>query len=189
MQETQEKKQLLPLPPGNLGLPIIGETISFFRDRNFAKKRQQKYGSIFKTNILGRPTIYLSGAEANRFIFSNENNFFAIAFPRSTRILLGDKSLSTNTGNFHTSRRKLIYQAFQPRALANYIPTMERFTSKYLEKWQRMGTLTWYPELRNYTFDIASTLLVGVDGGSDTKLCQLFEDWCAGLFSIPMPLP
>ncbi|OKH21447.1 cytochrome P450 [Hydrococcus rivularis NIES-593] len=189
MQNALKKKQSLPLPPGSFGLPVIGETISLLRDRNFADKRQKKYGSVFKTNIFGRPTIYICGAEANRFIFSNENKYFVATWPKSTKILLGSNSLATNTGSFHTSRRKLMYQAFQPRALANYIPAMERFTKKYLEKWQGMGTLTWYPELRNYTFDIASNLLVGTDGGSETRLSKLFEDWCAGLFSIPIPLP
>ncbi|OLT61875.1 MULTISPECIES: hypothetical protein [Moorena] len=43
----------LPLPPGNVCLPIIGETISFLTDRNFHKKRLDKYGRIYKTHIFG----------------------------------------------------------------------------------------------------------------------------------------
>lgn len=189
MQKTLEKKPSLPLPPGHFGLPIIGETISFFRDRNFAEKRQKKYGSIFKTRIFGSPTVFFCGAEANRFLFANENKYFVATWPKSTRILLGSNSLATNTGAFHTSRRKLMYQAFQPKALASYLPTIERITSRYLQKWQGMETLTWYPELRNYTFDIASTLLVGTEGGSETILSRLFEGYSEGLFSIPIPLP
>jgi cytochrome P450 len=83
----------------------------------------------------------------------------------------------------------LLAQAFQPRALASYIPTIERITTSYLDKWQRSGDLTWYPELRDYTFDIASSLLVGTDNGSATPLGKLFKDWCEGLFTIPLPLP
>jgi retinoid hydroxylase len=78
---------------------------------------------------------------------------------------------------------------FQPRALASYIPTMEKITDEYLDKWEKLGTLTWYPELRNYTFDIASNLFVSTDGGSQTPLGHLFEVWCAGLFTIPVSLP
>lgn len=33
--------QSYPLPPGNLGLPILGETLSFLQDRNFANKRHK----------------------------------------------------------------------------------------------------------------------------------------------------
>lgn len=43
-----EKVSNLSLPPGQTGLPIIGETIAFFSDRNFFKKRQEKYNSIIK---------------------------------------------------------------------------------------------------------------------------------------------
>lgn len=50
-----QTKPTLPIPPGTLGLPLIGETLSFLRDADFVKKRQEKYGSVFKTNILGSP--------------------------------------------------------------------------------------------------------------------------------------
>jgi hypothetical protein len=54
-------KNSLPLPPGNFGLPFIGETITFLRENNFTEQRQQKYGSIFKTHLFGRPTIVMIG--------------------------------------------------------------------------------------------------------------------------------
>ncbi len=186
---TANKTFSLPLPPGSLGLPFIGESIAFFNDLDFIDKRQKKYGSTFKTNIFARPTIVMSGAEANRFLFSNENKYFSATWPASTKILLGKNSLSVIGGAIHTQRRKLMFQAFQPRALASYLPTIESITTTYLEKWNRVGTLTWYPELRNYTFDIAAKLFIGKDGGSQTVLGQLFEEWCNGLFTLPIRLP
>ena len=183
------KQAQLPLPPGNFGLPLIGETIAFLGDRYFADKRQEKYGSIFKTHIFGNPAAFVLGSEANSFLFANENKYFVVSWPYSTKVLLGPASLSVQTGNFHKDRRKLLYQAFQPRALVSYIPAMASITASYLEKWERIGTLTWYPELRNYTFDIASTLFVGTDGGSETVLGKLFQDFSEGLFTIPLSLP
>lgn len=186
---TTNTKSSLSLPPGNFGLPFVGETISFLTDGNFAKTREQKYGRIYKSHIFGSPTVFVAGAEANQFLFSNENKYFTATWPKSTRILLGPNSLSTQQGNIHQQRRRLLAQAFQPRALAGYAPTMEDITANYLEKWVKMGTLTWYPELRDYTFDIASRLFVGSDGGSETKLAGLFEEWVQGLFTIPLSLP
>ena len=189
MTATRKQTSSLPLPPGELGLPFLGETISFFRDRNFNQKRQAKYGKVYKTSIFGRPNVIMVGAEANNFLFKNENKYVIASWPKSTRVLLGSTSLSVRTGDFHTSRRKLLYQAFQPRALTSYIPTMEKITREYLQRWEKLGQLTWYPELRNYTFDIAGSLLLSSDGGSQTPLGELFEDWCAGLFTLPIPLP
>jgi cytochrome P450 len=186
---TTQTKPSLPLPPGNLGLPLIGETISFLRDPNFADKRHKQYGSIFKTHLFGRPTVMVIGADANRFLFSHENQYFSITWPYSTKVLLGPASLAVQTGGAHIKRRKLLAQAFQPRALVGYTTTMEDITRCYLEKWEQEGTLTWYPELRKYTFDVACKLLVGTDAASDSHLGELFEQWCKGLFTLPIRLP
>ena len=182
-------KSQMALPPGSFGLPLIGDTLNFLRDSQFAKKRHQQYGPIFKTSILGQPTVFVSGQEANLFVLSNENQYFVVSWPPSTKALLGPLSLALQTGSEHQSRRKLLYQAFQPRALAGYIDAMENITQRYLEKWATMETLTWYPELRNYTFDVAAKLLVGIDRGSETAMGHYFETWCNGLFSIPLDLP
>ena len=186
---TTHTQQSLPIPPGNFGLPLIGETISFLRDPNFAQKRQKRYGSIFKTHLFGRPTIYMIGAEANRFLFANENQYFSISWTYSTRVLLGPTSLAVQTGGEHQQRRKLLSQAFQPRALAEYVSSMADITRSYLHKWERQGTLTWYPELRKYTFDVACKLLIGADAAADSHFGELFEHYCDGLFSIPVRLP
>lgn len=179
----------LPTPPGETGLPLIGETLNFLFDSNFAQKRREKYGLIFKTNIFGNNTVTMIGAEANEFLFRNENKYVVSTWPKSTRILLGQMSLAVRDGNFHTSRRKLLALAFQPRALSNYAPTMEKITNQYLEKWLTMGELTWYPELRNYTFDVACSLLISTENASETPLGEHFETWAKGLFSIPINLP
>lgn len=185
---TTQKKLSLPLPAGRFGLPFIGETISFLRDPNFTENRHKQYGPIFKTHLFGRPTVMLLGAEANHLLLT-ENQYFAISWPHSTKVLLGPASLSVQTGTEHQKRRKLLSQAFQPRALAGYVSTMESITCSYLQKWEQLGTLTWYPELRNYTFDVACKLLMGMDSGSQTSMGQFFKDWCDGLFTIPLPLP
>jgi len=182
----------LPLPPGQFGLPLLGETLKFFRDSKFAQKRHQQYGDIFKTRLLGIPTIFMRGVAANRFVLTDDS-YFEVTWPPSTRALLGSLSLALQTGNIHQQRRKLLAQAFLPRSLSGYIATIETITQQYGQKWQTLsaaqGELTWYPELRRYTFDVACKLLIGLDAGSDTRLGQAFETWNGGLFSLPLPLP
>ena len=189
MTTSESRLNSLPEPPGKNGLPFIGETIAFFSDPDFNAKRIAKYGKVYKTNLFGRPTVMAIGADANTFLFRNENKYVVSTWPKSTRILLGKNSLAVSSGNIHTSRRKLLYQAFYPRAIASYIPTMEEITNKYLQRWLEMKALTWYPELRNYTFDIASNLFLSTDGGAESKVGRLFEQFSGGLFSIPIALP
>lgn len=176
-------------PPGNFGLPVLGETLQFFRDPEFATKRHQQYGNIFKTRLLGQPTIFVKGPEANQFVLSNENDKFIVNWPTSTQKLLGPYSLSMQMGEVHRSRRKILAQAFMPRALSGYIPTMQQKIAEYTDRWIQQQELTWYPELRDLTLDIACELLVGIENGSQRSLGKNFEGWVSGLFSIPLPLP
>jgi cytochrome P450 len=186
---TTNAERSQTLPPGNLGLPFIGETISFLRDPDFVRDRRKRYGKVFKTQLFGRPTVYITGAEANRFLFSNENQYFSVTWPHSTKVLLGSASLALQTGSEHHKRRKLLSQAFQPRALAEYMPAMTDITHSYMQKWARLGTLAWYPELRKYTFDVACKLLLGTQAAADSHLGEWFEKFSEGLFTIPIALP
>ncbi len=172
-----------------MGLPVIGETLNFFQDPNFASKRHRQYGDLFKTRLLGKPTIFLRGPDALNFVLTNENKYFVVSWPPSVKALLGPLSLALQSGHIHTQRRKLLVQAFQPRALTSYIPTMEAISDRYLQRWLQQGQITWYPELRDYTLDIACKLFVGLNQGSKSKLGHLFETWCSGLFSLPLKLP
>lgn len=179
----------LPLPPGRSGLPIVGETLSFLKDPDFASKRHRQYGNVFRTHLFGRPTVYFVGADVIRFLLLNENQYFVSSWPPSTAALLGPASLSVQQGSVHQQRRKLLAQAFQPRALASYVTTMTEITHQYLDRWQQQGTFTWYPELRNYTLDIACKLIVGIASGSQTRFGEWFETWTQGLFSVPLQFP
>jgi retinoid hydroxylase len=186
---TSHPTNSLPLPPGRSGLPVIGETLNLLQDPDFAKKRCDRYGNIFRTHLFGTPTIYLAGAEAVRFVLLNESQYFVTSWPPSTKALLGAAAISVQQGSVHLQRRKLLAQAFQPRVLASYIDSMMDMTRNYLDRWEHQGTLTWYPELRNYTLDIACQLLVGVSSGSQTAFGQWFEAWVQGVFSVPLRLP
>ena len=153
-------------PPGSLGLPLIGETLSFLTDPNFIDKRQKLYGSIFKTQILGRPTVIAIGSDANRFIMSSHaDNFSNDGWPDSFQTLLGKQALVLQEGEEHQRNRKLLMPSLHGKALADYITTMEKTSITYLQAWEQMDPLTWYPQFRKMTFDISSNLLIGSEPG------------------------
>nr|WP_228021349.1 cytochrome P450 [Romeria gracilis] len=183
--------QIKTLPPGNLGLSSLGDSLDFIRDNGgFAAKRHAQYGPVFKTRLFGQPMVFVRGAEANRFILSQENQSVRVDWPFSVKALLGRRSLALQAGDVQKQRRKLMAQAFQSRALEGYMPTMYAIGERYFERWCQVRTLSWYPELRKYTFDIAGKLLIGLDHAAETDLGHWFEEWCGGLFSLlPLRLP
>lgn len=186
---TVQKTNPALVPPGKFGLPFIGETFGFITDPLFAVKKHQQYGPIFKSRVFGSPIIFVEGAELIQFVLSNENKYFTVSLPSSTEQLFGSKSLSVQTGAEHQSRRKVLYKAFQPRMLSEYASGIQEITDHYLEKWAAMGSLTWYPQLQQYVFDIACRFLIGLENASQTRLGSLFETWALGLFSLPLRLP
>ncbi len=180
----------LPLPPGKLGLPLIGETLYLISDsRKFVKERRQKYGLIFKTNILGQNTIYVVDSESFRFLSRAEDKYLETNLLPGMKKLLGN-IVSTQTGSIHKSRRQIIAQAFKPRALKDYHQTIIEITNQYLKKWEKKESFAWYPELLDYTFDIACNFLIGLPSASESSLKECYETFTKGLFSIStLPLP
>jgi cytochrome P450 len=178
----------LSLPPGSFGLPVLGETLSFLFDRNFAHKRRAQYGDIFKTRLLGRPTVVLMGAEANQFLLSTHMDSFSWrdGWPGTFKELLGE-SLFLQEGDEHRRNRKLLMPAFHGPALAGYVDTMQQLTERYAQRWADQGAIAWFEEMKQLTFDIASTLLLGSEPGAETaQLSRWFTELTTGLFSPPV---
>ncbi len=186
--------QRLPLPPGHLGLPVIGETLSFLRDPDFARKRQQQYGSLFKSRIIGQPTVFFCGPEANEFLLSSHADCFSWqgGWPNTFKELLGE-SLFLQEGEVHKRNRRLLMPAFHGKALEGYFSTMVALSETYLARWEQQRDLTWFRELKKFTFEVASVLLVGSSPGENLdQLSAWFTDLTNGLFSVPIrwgPLP
>lgn len=185
-------KTAYPLPPGQMGLPVLGETLNFVFDPKFVEKRYQQYGSIFKTHLTGRPTVVMVGPEAAEFVLSSHMDCFSWreGWPNTFKILLGE-SLFLQEGEEHRRNRRLIMPALHGPALAQYVSTMEAITRDYLQKWQQKQEFTWFDEFKHLTFDIASCLLLGTKPGPEAvRLSQLFTTLTNGLFAInPLPLP
>ncbi|PWA40606.1 cytochrome P450 [Artemisia annua] len=78
------------LPPGSMGLPVIGQTPDFLKALKADKvevwfhERIAKYGPIWKVGLFGNPTIVLHGPSANKFIYSCGQNMLTNTQPPST---------------------------------------------------------------------------------------------------------
>jgi cytochrome P450 len=186
-----ETQTSFPLPPGNFGLPLLGEIDDFRRDnpQNFVEKRHQKYGSIFKTSLLWQRTIYVCGIEACRFVLNNENVYFQNNMPPNIKALIGSSAVTIQTGNKHRNRRQLLQKVFTSQYLNKQAQTIQEITQNYCRRWEKSGKFVWYPELQNYSFDIAGKLFIDKDCASSSTLGKLYGIWSEGLFSFSLPLP
>ena len=74
---------------------------------NFHSSRREKFGNVFKTHLLGKPVIRVTGAEYIRKIIMGEHSLVASQWPKSVRLLLGDTTLSNSVGDVHRHKRKV----------------------------------------------------------------------------------
>lgn len=69
--------------------------------------RRRRHGNVFKTHLLGKPVIRVTGADNIRKILMGEHSLVCTQWPRSTRIILGPNTLVNSTGDAHKSKRKV----------------------------------------------------------------------------------
>ncbi|MCA9700450.1 MAG: cytochrome P450 [Myxococcales bacterium] len=188
---------MLPLPPGRRGLPIVGETLDFLRSpQAFTDERFAEFGDTFHANILGKPTLFMLGADANHWIFSGEGKYLQNEWSPAIQRLLGERSLSLLVGEEHKQRRQILGPHFKRTAMAGAIPAILTVARKHLRRWQtdaELGPIAVVPRMRSLAFEVAATYLLGEIGDLGVDLDEFsrdFETWTKGMFVVvAKPLP
>ncbi|KAK3746956.1 hypothetical protein RRG08_030366 [Elysia crispata] len=187
-----DKKPKLPLPPGSLGLPIIGETLSLmFQGQRFFEDRRERYGSVYKTHLLGSPIIRVCGPDNVRKILLSENKLVTVYWPTSVRALLGDGTVSNAIGNLHRTRRRALQRAFCYEALSEYLPVMQKVVRDHIRRWCLEKVVYGYQECKNMTFAVSAETLVGFNMESEKhkSLVHVFDVFVENLFCLPFQIP
>ncbi|VVB12459.1 unnamed protein product [Arabis nemorensis] len=181
----------LPLPPGTMGWPYVGETFQLYsQDPNvFFASKQKRYGSVFKTHVLGCPCVMISSPEAAKFVLVTKSHLFKPTFPASKERMLGKQAIFFHQGDYHAKLRKLVLRAFMPEAIRDMVPDMESIAQDSLRNWD--GTMiNTYQEMKTYTFNVALLSIFGKDEvlyGEDLKRCYYILE--KGYNSMPVNLP
>lgn len=175
----------LPLPPGSFGLPLVGEMLAFLRSpADFLEERRRRHGNIFRTHLLGHPTVVLLGPEAVRWIFAGENKYLRNRWTAGFGKLLGVQSLAMLNGESHLARRRMLAPHYTPAAMRDFVHRMETLARRHLERWAAQpGELEVTGAMRALVFEVIITLLLGETEVDQARLSRLFQQWSKGLVS------
>lgn len=181
----------LPLPPGTMGWPYIGETFQLYSQNPnvFFASKVKKYGSIFKTHILGCPCVMISSPGAAKLVLVTKAHLFKPTFPASKERMLGKQAIFFHQGDYHSKLRKLVLRAFTPETIRNIIPDIESIALQSLSSWEGRMINT-YQEMKTYTFNVALLSIFGKDEvlyREDLKRCYYILE--KGYNSMPINLP
>ncbi|XP_016467163.2 cytochrome P450 716B1-like [Nicotiana tabacum] len=185
------------VPPGSLGLPIIGQSLGMLRAMrtNTAEKwleeRVQKYGPISKLNLFGKPTVFIYGQAANKFIFTSDGSVLSNQQTRSVKMILGERCLLELNGEDHKRVRDALVSFLKPDFLKRYVGKMEEEVRIHLETyWKGKQIVKVLPLMKTLTFDIICSLLFGLERGARRdQMVQYFQRMIEGMWSIPINLP
>ncbi|CAI9759523.1 unnamed protein product [Fraxinus pennsylvanica] len=181
----------LPLPPGTMGWPYIGETFQLYTQNPnvFFISKVKKYGSIFKSHILGCPCVMISSPEAAKLVLVSKAHLFKPTFPASKERMLGRQAIFFQQGEYHTKLRKLVLKAFMPEAIKNKVLDIESIAVNLLQSLEGRLINT-FQEMKTYTFNVALLFIFGRDevlNREDLKRCYYILE--KGYNSMPINLP
>ncbi|XP_027346206.1 abscisic acid 8'-hydroxylase CYP707A2-like [Abrus precatorius] len=184
------KGRELPLPPGTMGWPYIGETFQMYsQDPNvFFATKIKRYGSMFKSHILGCPCVMISSPEAARFVL-NKAQLFKPTFPVSKERMLGKQAIFFHQGAYHANLRRLVLRTFMPEAIKDIVSDIESIAQSCLKSWEGK-LITTFLEMKTYTFNVALHSIFGRDEimyREDLKRCYYTLE--RGYNSMPINLP
>ncbi|XAR65924.1 hypothetical protein NMG60_11011932 [Bertholletia excelsa] len=191
---SRTRRHLRRLPPGSLGLPLIGETlqlISAYKSDNpepFVDERVARFGPVFTTHIFGEPTIFSADPEMNRLVLQNEGRLFEASYPGSISNLLGRYSLVLMKGSLHKRMHSLTMRfANSPILRDHLLRDIDRLVRKNLESWT--GRILLMEEAKKITFELTVKQLMSFDPCEWTgKLRKEYMLLIEGFFTIPFPL-
>jgi cytochrome P450 len=180
-----------PLPPGRDGPPLLGETLVLLRDPfGFVERRAQKFGPVFRTRVLGRPTAVITGPDATAKFIDGDDVQRAGAMPANIQTLFGGRTLPVLDGDAHRTRKQTIMAAFALDAVAGYVPRMARLARGALARWAAVEEIGAVDELRRLAIEGIAETMVGLEPGP--ALDAIREDYglvLRGLGALPIPLP
>jgi retinoid hydroxylase len=180
-----------PIPAGNDGLPLLGETLSFAKNPfRFIEERLARHGRIFRSNVLGRKTAVVAGPEAVGHFIDANVIMREGSMPPHVQEIFGGRSLPLLDGEIHSTRKKLVNQAFNRAAIAAYLPIIQQTVERYFRAWPAVAEIRWLDELKRLSIEVICTTVMGMSPGNEMdRLRQDYGILTDGFATLPINVP
>ncbi|KAG6466237.1 hypothetical protein ZIOFF_075955 [Zingiber officinale] len=191
------------LPPGSLGLPVVGESlrlIAAYKTEDpepFIDERVRRYGRLFTTHVFGERTVFSADPEFNKMVLAAEGRTVEGSYPSSISTLLGAHSLLVMRGVRHKRMHSLtLNRLASPAAIrdAAILSQIDHLVRRTLDSWccsspgAGPARVLLLDQTKKITFDLTVKQLVSVDPGEWTEsLRREYLLLIDGFFTIPFP--
>ncbi|XVF64355.1 hypothetical protein PTKIN_Ptkin09bG0162700 [Pterospermum kingtungense] len=183
--------------PGSLGWPIIGESLSFLSDfssppgiYSFMNKRQQRYGKVFKSFVLGRYTVFMTGREAGKILLTGKDGMVSLNLFYTGQQVLGPTSLLQTNGEAHKRLRRLIAEPLSIDGLKKYFHFINSQAIETLDQWSGRRVLV-LEEASSFTLKVIGNMIMSLEpsGEEQEKFRANFKLISSSFASLPFKIP
>lgn len=187
------------LPPGSFGWPLVGEThqILFTKIENFLQVREKKYSSeIFKTELLGEPTVVLYGPSANKFISMNEPKLVKVWYLKTQRRLFNlpdqthKEAMPKQASSVAAAAPVKILGFLKPEGLVRYMGNKKIesiINQHFMTQWEGKTELKVYPLVKAFSLTLAYQFFLGIN--DEPHHVAKFDNLYSGIYSVPVYFP
>ncbi|CAM8880979.1 unnamed protein product [Rhodiola kirilowii] len=184
------------LPPGSMGLPLVGESFQFFAPNTssdvppFVKTRMKKYGPIFKTSLVTRPVIVSTDSDLNYFIFQQEGKLFQSWYPDTFTEIFGRQNVGSLHGFMYKYLKNMMLNLFGPESLKKMLPEVEQAARTKFDNWCSKDSVEMKKATASLIFDLTTKKLISYDSNSSPEdFKENFSAFMQGLISFPLNIP
>ncbi|XP_039015742.1 abscisic acid 8'-hydroxylase 3-like [Hibiscus syriacus] len=183
--------------PGSLGWPVIGESLSFLSDFSspsgicsFMHKRQQRYGKVFKSFVLGRFTVFMTGREASKILLTGKDGMVSLNLFYTGQQVLGPNSLLQSNGEAHKRLRRLIAEPLSIDGLKKYFHFINSQAIQTLNRWSGRRVLV-LEEASSFTLKVIGNMIMSLEpsGEEQEKFRSNFKLISSSFSSLPFKIP
>ncbi|KAG2484376.1 hypothetical protein HYH03_016792 [Edaphochlamys debaryana] len=182
------------LPPGPLfHVPIIGDGLCLNGGGNacaFFFNRFKRYGSVFRTKLLGARIWVVTDMDALRGVLRDDGATPDVPFPSFKTLMDCDSFIGVE--GIHRPWRKVFSSALGPSQLADMVPHITAVAQSHLRGWEAAGKIPTYSASRLVALDLAVDVIADVKLGPGADRAAFKADvltFLDGLYGLPLNLP
>ena len=139
-----------------------------------------RYGSIFKSHILGCPCVMVTSPEAAKFVLVSSADLFKPTFPASKERMMGPRAIFFQEGEYHARLRKAVQRAFVPDAIRGSVCGIEEIAVDVLKSFEgrKINTFHEMKTVSSFVFLVAFLVILRLtSSGGIFLLCSMLSVW------------
>ncbi|KAL3511026.1 hypothetical protein ACH5RR_030427 [Cinchona calisaya] len=175
-----------------MGWPIFGETLNFLEQgHEFMRRQRARYGNVFKSHILGCPTIISMDPGLNRYILLNEAKGLVPGYPQSMLDILGKHNIAAVSGCTHKQIRGSAMLLIGPSTVKEHLLSkIDKYMRLFLQNWdaktidiqEKSQQMAFFISFKHILEDESSNLMY-------ESFKENFDKLVMGTISLPINFP